>query len=66
MIAHHNADINNFRFGEDEITLLSDTLALDTDEAEHDNGYIGSSLMNRFNKLKEKTMRWEGTSYFFP
>ena len=67
MILYHNANVNNFRFGNDEMTLLGDTLTLGIDEEELEDGFLGTSLMNRLNKVKDKTLRWENTNNFsFP
>ena len=63
---NHNADINNFKYAGDEIKLLGDNIPLSINEANYNNGggYLCSSLSARFDKVQEKAIRWQKSTYF--
>ena len=44
----HEADINNIKFGGDEIKSLGGTLTLAADEAEGTLAFVSTNLKNRF------------------
>ena len=58
---NHYADINNIRFRGDDITLLGNKLTLAIYEAEGTAGFFSTSLKNRIQKVKEKTIKWSNT-----
>ena len=66
LINNYNSVISNFKYSGEEIKLLGHNFALSIDEAGNNNGegYLCSSLRERFDKVRCTADRWLKATYF--
>ena len=52
LVNNHNSVVSNFKYSGDEIKLLGHSIALNVDENNHGEGFLCSSLKDRFDRVR--------------
>ena len=66
LVNNHNSVLSNFKYSGYEIKLLGHSIALSVNEASNNNGegFLCSSLKERFDKVRLRAERWCKVTYF--